>query len=104
MYSQSTQKSLILIITLFSFAVSQNCSPLDPFGYGECDTQLGYVWTNSNCVAVSGCSMGADAEYFFNSYEECTFTCFENTSLGDLNNDSAINVIDIVQLVNIILN
>jgi len=47
--------------------------------------------------------MGEDEEFFFNTFEECDIQCVDNPSLGDLNDDSMIDVIDIVQLVNIIL-
>ena len=51
-----------------------------------------------------GCNMGEDEDFFFDTYEECDISCNSTTYFGDLNNDSFINIIDIVQLVNIILN
>ena len=41
-------------------------------------------------------------EFFFISFEECDFFCVEDLSLGDLNNDSSIDIIDIVALIGII--
>ena len=101
--SQSTQKLLILFFLVFGLAYSQECSPLNPELYGDCTVPLGYVWTGSNCVLVYGCETGEDEEYFFDTYEECDIVCIESYSLGDLNNDNMLNVIDIVLLVNIIL-
>ena len=92
----------ILLINSFLFA--EECTDTSPTQYGSCQTPLGFVWTGNSCVLVYGCDIGSDEELFYNTYEECDITCSNNTSLGDINNDSQINVIDIVQLVNLILN
>jgi len=42
-------------------------------------------------------------EYFFSTFEQCDIECTNYSSLGDLNDDSMINVIDVVQLVTNIL-
>ena len=102
--SQSIQKVLISIIFIFSFSISQECPTLNPNSYGECATSLGYGWIGSGCIMISGCDAGDDEAFFFNTFEECDIQCANNSSLGDLNNDSMIDVIDIVQLVNTILN
>tara|TARA_Y100000590_G_scaffold467718_1_gene647606 strand:+ start:653 stop:2338 length:1686 start_codon:yes stop_codon:yes gene_type:complete len=88
---------------MLSTIFSQECTELNPDNYGDCANQLGFVWVGSDCISVNGCDYGDDAEFFFNTYEECDIICNNDTSLGDLNGDSVINIIDIVQLVNIVL-
>ena len=100
---QSRQILTILAIIINSFLFSQECTELNPSDYGNCDTPLGYIWYNDNCLYINGCDMGNDSESFYSTYEECSLTCFNNASLGDVNDDSQINVIDVVQLVNLIL-
>ena len=101
--THSTQK-LILSILFFASIIGQDCTVLNPNDYGDCSMALGYIWTCSECISISGCDMGENEEYFFETYEECSIICNNNSILGDLNNDSNINIIDIVQLVNLILN
>ena len=98
------QKFMLFSFFLSSFLFSQNCAETNPAQYGDCNTPLGYVWFNSSCVSVLGCDVGDDGELFYNTFEECDIECNLSPSLGDLNNDSQINVIDIVQLINLILN
>ena len=100
--SETTQKLFISFIIL-NIIFSQDCPTLIPDSYGDCSTPLGYIWIGYDCMMISGCDMGDDEEFFFNTFEECDIECSDNISLGDLNNDSMIDVIDIVQLVNIIL-
>ena len=100
---QSIQKLLLLLFLVLNFSFGQDCTPLDPNGYGDCATPLGYIWTGDNCTLISGCDMGADTEFFFSTFEECDIICIEDMSLGDLNDDSTIDIIDIIQLVNYIL-
>ena len=99
-------KQILIFFILFinSFVLSQECTDTNPTIYGDCSTPLGYVWTGNSCALVYGCDMGGDENLFYDTYEECDIVCNGNSSLGDLNNDSQINVIDIVQLVNLILN
>jgi len=100
---QSRQILIILSIIFNSFLLSQECTELNPEDYGDCTTPLGYIWYNNNCVYISGCDMGNDSDFFYTTYEECSLTCFNHASLGDINDDAQINVIDVVQLVNLIL-
>ena len=100
---QSIQKALLLLLFIFNLLFGQNCTVLDPNQYGDCATPLGYIWTGDDCIFISGCDMGEDAEFFFSAFEECAIICIEDMSLGDLNDDSTINIIDIIQLVNYIL-
>ena len=64
-----------------SFLFAQNCTELNPEDYGDCDFPLGYIWYNDNCIFISGCDMNDDDSYFFSTYEECSLTCFNNSSL-----------------------
>ena len=99
----SKQKIYILLFLTFNFVYTQNCTPLNSNNYGDCSLPLGYIWNGYDCELVSGCDMQDDSEFFFNTFEECDIQCTDYSSLGDLNNDSAINVIDIVQLVDFVL-
>ena len=103
-YRQSKQKLLLLFIFLLSIVYTQDCEALNSSEYGDCETPLGYVWSGYDCILMYGCNMGEDEDFFFDTYEECDIYCNSTTYFGDLNNDSFINIIDIVQLVNIILN
>ena len=103
-YRQSKQKLLLLFIFLLSIVYTQDCEALNSSEYGDCETPLGYVWSGYDCILMYGCNMGEDEDFFFDTYEECDISCNSTTYFGDLNNDSFINIIDIVQLVNIILN
>ena len=103
MYTQYKQILIFFIFSLNSLIIGQDCVDTNPTQYGSCDTPLGFVWTGNSCVLAYGCDMGEDDELFYGTYEECDITCNGSVSLGDLNNDSNINVVDIVLLVNIIL-
>ena len=103
MYTQYKQILIFFIFSLNSLIIGQECVDTNPTQYGSCDTPLGFVWTGNSCVFAYGCDMGEDEELFYGTYEECDITCSGSMSLGDLNNDSNINVVDIVLLVNIIL-
>ena len=97
-------RQILLFFLVFSYLISQDCTIINTESYGDCDNQLGYVWTGNSCSIVYGCDMGNDSDYFFNSYEECDIICSENSALGDINNDGYLNVIDIVSIVNFVLN
>ena len=101
-FSQSKQILFILLLTAKLF--SQNCTDIEPGQFGDCQEPLGYGWTGVDCQMISGCNNGQELNNLFTTYEECIIICENNFSLGDLNGDSVINIIDIVQLVNIILN
>ena len=99
---QSKQILIFLILFTMNFLFAQ-CPTIDPFNYGTCTGSIGYAWTGDACVLVSGCSAGDDEDLFFDTYEECDIACSQHAALGDMNNDSQINVIDVVVLVNLIL-
>ena len=103
MYTQYKQILIFFIFAINSLVIGQECVDTNPTHYGSCEIPLGFVWTGNSCVLVYGCDMGQDEDLFYSTYEECDIICSGNVSLGDLNNDSNINVVDIVLLVNIIL-
>ena len=84
------------------------CIDLSGLDFGPCAMVLGIGYVNGECSYVSGCGWilnGIDySDAFFDSMDECSSACFENSfTLGDINNDSMINVQDIVLLVNFVL-
>ena len=92
-----------IAISAVSIIYSQECQDISANYYGDCELQIGYGWDGDNCILISGCDFGNDQNSFFNTYEECDITCNANYSLGDLNGDSTINIIDIVSMINLIL-
>ena len=84
------------------------CIDLSGLDFGPCAMALGIGYVNGECSYVSGCGWilnGIDySDASFDSMDECSSACFENSfTLGDINNDSMINVQDIVLLVNFVL-
>ena len=84
------------------------CIDLSGLDFGPCAMALGIGYVNGECNYVSGCGWilnGIDySDAFFDSMDECSSACFENYfTLGDINNDSLINVQDIVLLVIFVL-
>ena len=84
------------------------CIDLSGLDFGPCAMVLGIGYVNGECSYVSGCGWilnGIDySDASFDSMDECSSACFENSfTLGDINNDSMINVQDIVLLVNFVL-
>ena len=84
------------------------CIDLSGLDFGPCAMELGIGYVNGECSYVSGCGWilnGIDySDASFDSMDECSSACFENFfTLGDINNDSMINVQDIVLLVNFVL-
>ncbi len=84
------------------------CIDLSGLDFGPCAMELGIGYVNGECSYVSGCGWilnGIDySDASFDSMDECSSACFENSfTLGDINNDSLINVQDIVLLVSFVL-
>ena len=84
------------------------CIDLSGLDFGPCAMELGIGYVNGECSYVSGCGWilnGIDySDASFDSMDECSSACIENSfTLGDINNDSMINVQDIVLLVNFVL-
>ena len=103
MYIQNRYILSFLLILNINFCYLKACNALNPNDYGTCLTIIGYAWVGEECVIVSGCDTNGDEDSFFDTFEECSLTCFNHASLGDINDDSQINVIDVVLLVNMIL-
>ena len=51
------------------------CPNINPNGYGDCGLPLGYAFTGVQCQSVSGCGVGGDTEWFFETFEECEDGC-----------------------------
>jgi len=84
------------------------CIDLSGLDFGPCAMALGIGYVNGECSYVSGCGWilnGIDySDAFFDSMDECSSACIENSfTPGDINNDSMINVQDIVLLVSFVL-
>ena len=84
------------------------CIDLSGLDFGSCAMVLGIGYVNGECSYVSGCGWilnGIDySDASFDSMDECSSACFENFfTIGDINNDSLINVQDIVLLVSFVL-
>ena len=62
--SQTIKNLLIGSILIIGIIYPQNCTTLNPFDYGDCQTPLGYVWAGDECVLVSGCDMQNDQDFF----------------------------------------
>ena len=48
---------------------------LDIDDYGLCETVLGWGWTSETCELISGCGMGDDEPWFYDTEEICTTRC-----------------------------
>ena len=86
----------------------EECFDFTSLDFGECAMVLGVGLFNDECSYISGCDWvlnGIDySDTFFDSMDECSATCLENSfTLGDINNDSLINVQDIILLVSFVL-
>ena len=84
------------------------CIDLSGLDFGPCAMVLGIGYVNGECSYVSGCGWILNSidysDASFDSMDECSSACFSNSfTLGDINNDSMINVQDIVLLVNFVL-
>jgi len=84
------------------------CIDFSGLDFGACAMALGIGYVDGECAYVSGCDWtinGIDySDASFDSMDECSSVCFENSFiLGDINNDSLINVQDIILLVGFVL-
>ena len=100
-----------IFLTFIHFLLGHECLILNQGDYGDCDFPLGYTWNGNGCSEeISGCSQfnlntgEDDSSSFYLNYEQCISNCFQHTgTLGDLNEDFEIDVLDIVILINVIL-
>ena len=103
MYNQYRQILIFFTFILYGIGFTEDCQSTNPYQYGDCELSLGFVWDGDECTEVFGCDINGDDDYFYTTFEECQYTCNFSASLGDLNNDGYINVIDIVMIVNLVL-
>ena len=87
---------------------SNECIDLSGLDFGPCAMVLGIGYVNGECSYVSGCGWILNSidysDASFDSMDECSSACIENSfTLGDINNDSLINVQDIILLVSFVL-
>ena len=84
---------------------------MNPNHYGDCNFNLGYSWTGSDCSnLINGCDYENlvtgfnDSDSFYITYEECIGNCFQHSGvLGDLNDDLEIDILDIVLMINLVI-
>lgn len=100
--------SIFLFFT--PFLLAHECAILNQGDYGPCDYTVGFSWDGNGCSEISGCSQlnlntgQSDADLFYLSFEQCVSNCFQHTgTLGDLNEDLEIDILDIVILINVII-
>lgn len=100
-----------IFLTFIHFSLAHECLILNQGDYGPCNYSLGYNWNGNGCSdEITGCSQlnlntGIyDSDSFYLTYEQCVSSCFQHTgTLGDLNEDLEIDVLDIVILINVII-
>ena len=85
-----------------SFINAQECTDISASFYGDCGEPIGYGWDGVSCISVLGCNV-SEEEFIYDSYEECAYTCIADGTIGDINNDQYIDILDIVLLINIVL-
>ena len=92
-----------IAISAVSIIYSQECQDISANYYGDCELQIGYGWDGDACISIFGCDVGDDENIIFDSFEECAFLCVSDATVGDVNNDQYIDILDIVLLINIVL-
>ena len=110
-YTMSKLIKYSLYLILINFLVSHDCLILNQGDYGDCDSLLGYTWDGGGCSEIiSGCNYNNittgedDSGSFYPTYEQCISNCFQHTGvLGDLNEDSFINVNDVLIIITFII-
>jgi len=90
-------------------STTDECFDFTGLDFGACAMVLGVGVLNDECSYISGCDWTANgidySDLFFDSIEECEEVCGTNNpiTLGDINFDGEINVLDVVLLVSFIL-
>ena len=86
-----------------------DCMDLSGIPFFECGIEIGFGYTNGECQTMY-CSpidgYGVDwSNWIYNTIEECEEVCgtINSITLGDINFDDNINVLDVVLLVSFIL-
>src|SRR5690606_18282885 len=51
------------------------CEVVDPSGYGECATPLGFAFTGTDCEPVSGCGCMPNCDQFYDYQAQCRGDC-----------------------------
>ena len=100
-----------IFLIFINYLSAHECLILSQGDYGDCDYPLGYTWNGDECSeSISGCSYlnlytGLDdSPSFYLTYEQCMSNCIQHSgTLGDLNEDFEIDILDIVILINVIL-
>ena len=85
-----------IAISAVSIIYSQECQDISANYYGDCELQIGYGWDGDACISIFGCDVGDDENIIFDSFEECAFLCVSDATVGDVNNDQYIDILDIV--------
>jgi len=87
-------------ILCFGIVLSQDCDDVSANYYGDCGIQIGYGWDGTVCIPQFGCEPNDE---LYSSYEECEIICGESSTIGDINNDLSIDILDVVLLINFVL-
>ena len=83
MYIENRYILSFLSILIFGICMPEECTTLNPNNYGDCDTNIGYVWSGNECNLVYGCDTNGDDEFFFDNYETCDLICNPSIIIGD---------------------
>lgn len=100
--------NLISISILLGLGLSQDCVDLSGVPFPECGTEIGYGYVDGECQTMF-CSAvdgnGVDwSDWIYSTLEECEYICLDDyPALGDIDSDTLVNVLDIIQLLGFIL-
>ena len=96
-------------VYIINLSVEEECVDLSGISFPECGIEIGFGYINGECQTMY-CSpidgYGVDwSNWIYNTIEECEEVCGTNNliTLGDINFDGNINVLDVVLLVSFIL-
>ena len=96
-------------VYIINLSVEEECDDLSGISFPECGTEIGFGYIDGECQTMY-CSpidgYGVDwSNWIYNTIEECEEVCGTNNpiTLGDINFDGDINVLDVVLLVSFIL-
>jgi hypothetical protein len=96
-------------VYIINLSVEEECADLSGISFPECGIEIGFGYIDGECQTMY-CSpidgYGVDwSNWIYNTIEECGEVCGTNNpiTLGDINFDGDINVLDVVLLVSFIL-